>query len=542
MNSIQELGREFWLWRAAQQPRTHDDIPRIERPKNWIPRWSKSDVDQYQHDLTNFYSQLNEIHVGESDSPQVEIEDWVDYQLLASALNRVHYELNVISAWKRQPRFYVDQTIGVVFDLLTVPNVDSERVEEIINLFNHTELILSNGRENLTKECVKQYAEVAISDLSSIEEQINDLVLALSKLVDPEISEKLRSSAHTASLSFVQFRTWLTENLRNMPSLAPIGQSEYNWFLSNVALYPFSSNEILNIGNIEWDRAVTFERIAKNRFKNVPMRQIPKTASEQARNQAAAELEIRSFYEKQSLLSQPASLKHYLNAPMPNYLEPLRWLGVTDDFTGPSRLDQNSYSYVPAPSPSMPYFYAANASDTRAGIVHEGAHYQQLALSWKHDREIRQHYYDSGVNEGIAFYNEELMLAAGLFEDAPNTQIVMWNFMKLRALRVIVDVNLAIGRMSIESAAKFLEEKVPMDFQTAREEAIMFSSSPGQAISYQIGKTQILNLISEAIVSQGDNFKLQEFHDYLWLNGNVPISLLKFELLGENADLKKINL
>jgi uncharacterized protein (DUF885 family) len=117
----------------------------------------------------------------------------------------------------------------------------------------------------------------------------------------------------------------------------------------------------------------------------------------------------------------------------------------------------------------------------------------------------------------------------------------MWNFMKLRALRVIVDVNLATGLMDIETATKFLEQKVPMDYATAREEAITFSSSPGQAISYQIGKTQILNLISAAVDADKNNFNLKAFHDYLWLNGNVPISLLKFELLSDNSDLKKIS-
>ena len=73
----------------------------------------------------------------------------------------------------------------------------------------------------------------------------------------------------------------------------------------------------------------------------------------------------------------------------------------------------------------LPYFYAANARDARAGIVHEGAHYQQLAISWRHERVLRRYYYDSGVNEGIAFYNEELLLAAGLFDDKVHSQTVM---------------------------------------------------------------------------------------------------------------------
>ena len=68
---------------------------------------------------------------------------------------------------------------------------------------------------------------------------------------------------------------------------------------------------------------------------------------------------------------------------MPAYLEPLRFLGVADDLTGPGRLTEDGVSYVPPPGPELPYFYAANARDPRAGILHEGVHYQQLALAWR---------------------------------------------------------------------------------------------------------------------------------------------------------------
>jgi hypothetical protein len=41
-DDLLSLGREFWAWRAINQPVTGDDIPRIERPSGWVPNWSKS--------------------------------------------------------------------------------------------------------------------------------------------------------------------------------------------------------------------------------------------------------------------------------------------------------------------------------------------------------------------------------------------------------------------------------------------------------------------------------------------------------------------
>jgi uncharacterized protein (DUF885 family) len=101
-------------------------------------------------------------------------------------------------------------------------------------------------------------------------------------------------------------------------------------------------------------------------------------------------------------------------------------------------------------------------------------HYQQLALSWRHPRPVRRHYYDCGANEGIAFYNEEMMLVSGLLDDAPHTRTVVCNFMRLRALRVTVDLGLATGALSIATAAGDLAAKVPMDEATARD------SGPGR--------------------------------------------------------------
>jgi hypothetical protein len=55
-------------------------------------------------------------------------------------------------------------------------------------------------------------------------------------------------------------------------------------------------------------------------------------------------------------------------------------------------------------------------------------------------------------------------------------------------------------------------------------------------LSYQIGKTQILALLAEAGVDRPE-LSLRELHDYLWLNGNVPIALLRWELLGRTDEV-----
>jgi uncharacterized protein (DUF885 family) len=79
-----------------------------------------------------------------------------------------------------------------------------------------------------------------------------------------------------------------------------------------------------------------------------------------------------------------------------------------------------------------------------------------------------------------------------------------------------------------------------MDRGTADSEAAMFASTPGQAITYQIGKLDILRLLSDDRRKEGDAFRLQRFHDFIWLNGNLPFALQRWEMLGDPSEVPSI--
>ncbi len=540
VTNVKTLAAQFWEWRAAQQPRSHDDIPRIERPSDWVPRWSHADVDNYRAAISDFEAQLETIFTFSSIDSREDRSEWVDKALLHSAFSRVRWELDHLEIWKRQPGFYIDQTVGVIFDYLTPLNVDEVTISNVRRSLQSFDSILTDARSNLHAYAFKELAQESINQLAQIENQLMEVGKNLLTYVKAEEHLDFLNEFESGGKVLGEFREWLRSEISNLPCFVPIGTDQFNWFLRNVAFNPLTTAQLIGIGENEFDRAVFLETVSQNRYTQIPLPELPTSAQAQSMDEERLEQEVREFYESENLLTQPETLRRYLNAPRPAYLEPLRWLGVTDDLTGPSRLDVDGVSYVPAPHPEMSYFYAANARDPRAGIVHEGAHYKQLAMSWRNEREIRHHYYDSGANEGIAFYNEELLLAAGLFDDKPHSQVLMYNFMRLRALRVIIDVALATGQMDIETATQYLATKVPVDSETAREEAVFFAGFPGQGLTYQIGKTQIVKLLADSIKVKGKEFSLRDFHDYLWSNGNVPISLLRYELLGDDSDLREI--
>ena len=445
---------------------------------------------------------------------------------------RVRWELDINPRWKRDPTFYVEQTLTALAEALTVPApYDEARSREILTRIENMPSILEQAAKNLDNPPAP-FASVTIQALDGIRERLRKMATAV--LGSTTLTEaELTGAVESAAAALEKFRDDLQKRLPSLPQQTALGRDAYLFFLKNVALLPFTPEELLAMGRQEWNRAVAFEGFEKNRNQDVPPLKIADNIDNWIAEAQAKELSIRKFLVEHGILSVPDWIQHYTLRSTPGYLRALGF-AETDDFTSPSRLKENCIRYVPEPSENLGYFWRATAMDPRPITVHEGipGHYFQLCLSWKHEDMIRRHYYDSGANEGIGFYAEEMMLQAGLFHDSPHTREIIYNFMRLRALRVEVDVKLALGQFTLEQAAKYLQEKVPMDEQTARQEAIAFSTAPGQAIAYQIGKLQILKFLADARMQQGEKFNLRAFHDFLWKNGNVPIALQEWEYLG----------
>ena len=523
---LDKLTDDFWTWRAKYAPFTGDDVNRIERPGG-TRDWSRVSIDKRRKDLAEFEARWKKIRIDGWPIPKQ-----VDYKLIGSALSRVHWELDINPRWKRDPNFYIEQTLTALVEALTVPApYDEARSKEILTRVENIPSVLQQGEANLDKPPAP-FATVAAQNLDGIRERLRKMASALAGSTTLK-EQELSSAVERGADALEKFRERLQHKLSTLPQQTALGRDAYVFFLKNVALMPYSPEELLAMGQQEWNRAVAFEAYEKNRNKDVPPLKIADNIDNWIKDAAAKELSIRKFLDEHGILTVPDWIQHYTLRPTPEYL---RALGYTenDDFTSPSRLKENCIRNVPEPSDNLGYFWRATAQDPRPITVHEGipGHYFQLCLSWKHEDPIRRHYYDSGANEGIGFYSEEMMLQAGLFDDSPHTREIIYNFMRLRALRVEVDVKLALGEFTLEQAAKYLQEKVPMDSSTARQEAIAFSTGPGQAITYQIGKLQITKFLAEARMQQGENFNLRAFHDFVWKNGNVPISLQRWEYLG----------
>jgi uncharacterized protein (DUF885 family) len=529
-DSLPKLASDFWTWRAQYQPFNSDDIPRIERPNGLKRSWSKDAVARQKSELAVFEERWKKL-----DAKNAPAAERVDYRLMGSALARVHWELEVNRRWERDPSFYVEQTMSAFTEtLLPPPPFDEARSQEVLERLKNIPSILEDAKANL-QHPTAPFAKLAIDGLADIRPQLAQVEQGIARLLPGDAKKELAPAIETVTKALESYRGWLQERLPTMAEQSAVGRDAYVYFYRNVALYPFSPEELLAAARQEWARSVAFEQTEAHRNKDVPPLKMFATIEEQVTTTRAREAQVRRYLSEKGILTVPQDFPHYTIRPLPAYLDALGDFNEQDDFTGPSRLKDDCVRWAPHPGASLGYFALANAQDPRPDLVHEGVpgHYMQLWLGWRNPDPIRRHYYDSGANEGLGFYAEEMMLQEGLFDDSPHTREIIYNFARLRALRVEVDVKLALGEFTLDQAADYLARMVPMDKKTAHAEASMFATSPGQAISYQAGKLQITKFLADARLKAGDKFDLRAFNDFVWRNGNVPIELQREEWFAE---------
>ncbi|MEU6588538.1 DUF885 family protein [Streptomyces sp. NPDC046881] len=530
--ALRGLAEEFWAWREVTQPDCYDDLNRVERPDGWLPDWSPEAVAERSRALAGFARRHRALDLSAQTVPVR-----VDGELIGSALARVHWELHLLRDWQRNPGFYLDQALLPVYHHLLRPDAAEEPQARVVAArLARVPEILAQGRLNLAGHAAAPLAEHTLGLLGSADQALGTAIAALAGPQPPALAADLAAASGAARRALADYRQWLRETLPTCTEAFSPGPEAFRFFLHRVALLPWSVEQLRDLGRREYARAAAAEAVL-HRNGEPAARPLPADTAAQIRRQRADELDVRAFLRKERIVNLPEDLRHYRNLPLPAHLEPLTWLGVQHYTAARAEDGRDAVRYLPEPRPDLPYFQLAEARDPRVGIVHEGVHAWQLALSERHENPVRRHYYDSAANEGVAFHTEELALLAGLFDDAPASRRFVVNAMRLRALRVEVDLGLALGELTLDQAADRLADLVPVDRRTAWEETAFYAGRPGLGLSYLAGKAQVLDLLTACARREGAAFDLAAFHGRLWREGNVPLALQRWEVLGTSDHL-----
>ncbi|MDP2340223.1 MAG: DUF885 family protein [Deltaproteobacteria bacterium] len=118
------------------------------------------------------------------------------------------------------------------------------------------------------------------------------------------------------------------------------------------------------------------------------------------------------------------------------------------------------------------------------------------------------------------------------FRHSPASRLLMVRHALTTALLAVVDVDLAIGRVTPEQASAFLVRRAQLRLPVARALVRSLLRAPTSGISGLVGKVRIEQLRREAHRRWRDGYSERRFHALLLVNGAVPLAYL-FERLEE---------
>ena len=218
----------------------------------------------------------------------------------------------------------------------------------------------------------------------------------------------------------------------------------------------------------------------------------------------------------------------YLRGVMPfaAYFEPARW---DSDPVG-------IYVVTPAVDDhpdALREHYRASISNTSIHEAYPG-HHLQLAIAVRHPSLTRAQVDAPEFTEGWGMYSEQMMREQG-FDDGPEFRLALATDAIWRAARIVLDVRMHRGEVSIEEATDFLVEHTSFERPNAHAEARRYTYTPTYNLSYLLGKVLLLRLRDEERRRLGGDFSLRAFHDALLRGGSLPISFHRRALHGEGT-------
>jgi uncharacterized protein (DUF885 family) len=161
---------------------------------------------------------------------------------------------------------------------------------------------------------------------------------------------------------------------------------------------------------------------------------------------------------------------------------------------------------------------------------HEGipGHHLQISIQQRLTGlpEFRLHVINNAYAEGWAVYAEALGKEIGFFQD-PASDYGRLNLELMRAVRLVVDTGIHSEGWTREQAVACFHENGVADEPTIQAEIDRYIAWPAQALSYQIGKLEILDLRNRAAQRLGPRFDIRAFHDEILSGGSLPLDMLE---------------
>jgi hypothetical protein len=496
----------FRDWRAFQKPKIVEGIP----------DYSAAAMAAQQRELANYQQRLAAIDPSSWSIPQQ-----VDYQIVRAELNGLAFDHRVLKPWANNPGFYVtvfseesDQPAregpfahgAVELWTYTFP-LTRERAQEMSAGIRAIPGLLAQAKTNLTGGG----RDLWIFGAQSIRQQSEELAELASKLT--ETQRDLERDVRRARDATDDFAAWLDSQAPSKKGQSGIGIENYNWYLKNVQLVPYTWQEEVALMERELARSQALLAMEELRNAKLPAQEPIASAPEYVEKMNAGVTQYMAFLKDHEILSIRDWMDGALRARIGTFHAGPREFFSEVDYRDPEILrthgyhwfDKGQMAHDPHPSPIRrgPLLY--NIFNTRT--------------------------------EGHATGWEELMMQAGMFDARPRSRELVYILVAERAARALGELKMQSNGMTLEEASAFACAHTPrgwlsMTGRLVRSEQHLYLQQPGYGTSYLIGKIEIEKLLDERRQQLGDRFTMKRFMDEFNAAGLIPASLVRWELTG----------
>jgi len=509
----EDLVALFDEWRTFQKPALVDGIP----------DYSAQAMAAQHHALAAYQRRLAGI-----DTSGWPVAQHVDYHLVRAEMNGLDFDHRVRRPWARNPAFYTmifpsqsdvpareGPVIHGAIELWTYQlPLTSERAVNLSAQLRTIPKLLEQAKDNL----VENARDLWIAGIRSMSQQSADLTALAAQVA--ETDGTLAVDVQAAREATDVFRAWLEREAPSKTDPSGIGIENYNWYLKNVHLVPYTWQEEVTIMRRELARAHASLRLEEHRNRKLPQPAPIASAEEYDRRFNAAVTEYMAFLRDQEIVS----IRDYMDAAL--------------------RARIGAFS----PAQGRREFFSEVSYRAPVVMRTHGYHWFDLArmAGEPHPSPIRRapllyNIFD-GRAEGLATGMEEMMMHAGLFDEHPRARELIWVLLAQRAARALGDLYMHSNEWTMAQAIKFASEWTPRgwlpeDGETVWFEQHLYLQQPAYGTSYVIGKIEIEQLLAERTRQLGEAFTLKRFMDELNAAGMIPVSLIRWELTGEAGEI-----
>jgi hypothetical protein len=500
----------FGEWRAFQKPRLVEGVP----------DYSAAAMAGQQRDLAGFQGRLAAIDPSSWPIPQQ-----VDWHVVRAEMNGLDFDHRVLRPWANNPAFYVtvfpsesDQparegpfALGAVELWRYTSPLDAASAAEIAAGLRLIPPLLEQARANLTGNG----ADLWTWGARSLREQAGDLEQFAARLGDglPD----LVASVHQAREATEAFAAWVEEQLPSKTGPSGVGVENYDWYLKNVQLTPWSWRDQVALLERELARAWALLVLEETHNAGLPEPAPIASAEEHLRRFADAVTEYMTFLRDHGILTVRDWMEPALRARTGRYNPGPREFFTEVDYRDPVVMRTHGYHW---------FDKARMANEPHASPIRRGPLLYNMFIT---------------RTEGLATAWEEMMMHAGLLDARPRSRELIWILVAQRAARALGDLRMHSNELTLEQAAEFTSANTPrgwlrLDGNLVRGEQHLYLQQPAYGTSYLIGKAELEKLIAARKRQLGERFSLSGFMDALDAAGFVPAALLRWELTGELPD------